>query len=171
MGPTIALACLQVVPTTVIFFVVITARMGTQTLGGIMLGFVVNVCCVQPVNSFMAVLIGLVLSTDGKVPEAKNDSSRGRRRRWGQRVLGWGVAAGLLALDIGLLYYNVNFPGENYLQYTLLYYCCGALGCVCGVGFWDIAQPQAAWQRWRQQGRTDTLPLVEGGGHELEAVL
>ena len=166
MGPTIALVCLQVVLTTVILFRTITTR--DQVLAITVLSLLMNVFCVQPANSFMTVLFGLVLSTDGEVLGTNNGSSRGRRHRWRRVVLGWGLAVVLLALDIGLLIYNVKFP--TLIQYALLYYCCGVLGCVCAVGFWDITQPQAAWQRWRQQGRTDTLPLVEGVGHELEAV-
>ncbi len=166
MNPIMGLACAQILPMTIFLFVYMTE--GGDNLTSLIVGFIPNVFVVQPVNCFMVVLLGLVRDVDNVVPVVNKGTSQDVRL--GERLAVWikVMPVVFFVADVAVLVSGGAVSSEAGFILALNL---GVLFMLfCFMGIWYVLKPGAKRRRLYGQGRTNTLPVVAEGEHELEAV-
>lgn len=85
LGHAVVLACLQVLPVTVMIFNSIAVEKMNAT--SLIISFVTNIFVTQPINSFLTVLWGLKGRIEMELPVVDWSDSRYPRQRWWARWL------------------------------------------------------------------------------------
>lgn len=161
MSPAVVLACVQVLPVTVMIFNSIAVEKVNAT--NLIIRFMTSIFVVQPINSFLAVLWGLTGRIEMVVPVVDGAGSRYQRHRWWAR---WPTIRSCL---IGLLFAIDLVCLVLADTITEVSISCSILVVSYLFVVLHIWYAMRVSQRVEVQTRTDTLAVAEAG-HELEAV-
>ncbi len=166
MNPIMGLACAQMLPMTTFLFVYMTD--GGTNLTSLIVGFIPNVFVVQPANCFMVILFGLVRDVDNVVPVVNKGTSQDVRL--GEWLASWIKVMPVVFFLADVTILTLGGAVSSEAGFILGLYLGGLFVLFYFMGIWYVLKPWAKRRRLYGPGRTDTLPVVAEGEHELEAV-